>query len=168
MQASAKPVTTLSSHFRVQLAAGKVVEEEQGRSALHGDVVDAVIDQVNAHALVQSQLEGNFELGTYAVGRADEDGGFPALQIEPEERSKAADAAQDVAVKGLLSQVFDAVLGAISTADVDPGIGVGYGFGFGFGFVRHFGFGFVRHCTGFLRMKSRTALLAGKVDSSRI
>ena len=105
-----------------------------------------------------AQLEGDLELGAHAVGRADEDGVLPALQVEPEERAKAADSAQHVAVKGLLRQVLDAVLGAVATADVNASIGVGYGFGFGF----------VRHGAAFCGVKLRAALLAGKVDSSRI
>ena len=135
-------------HFGVELAAGQVIQKEQRRGALHGDVVDAVVHQVRAHGVVQAQLEGDLQLGAHAVGRADQDGVFPALQVEPEERAKAADAAQHIAVKGLLRQVLDAVLGAVATADVHAGIGVGYGFGFGF----------VGHGADFLRMESRSGV----------
>jgi hypothetical protein len=100
-------------------AGGQVVEEKQRGRALHGDVVDAVVDQVGAHGVVHAELEGDLELGAHAVGGADQDGVLPALQVEPEERAEAADAAQDVAVEGLLRQVLDAFLGAVAGGDVD-------------------------------------------------
>ena len=101
-------------HFWIELAGGEVIQKEERRGALHGDVVDAVVDQVSAHGLVQAEFEGDLELGADAVGRADQDGVLPALQVEPEERAEAADAAQHIAVKGLLRQVLDALLGAVA------------------------------------------------------
>ena len=53
----------------VELAGGEVVEEEERRGALDGDVVDAVVDEVLADGVVDAELEGDFELGAYAVGR---------------------------------------------------------------------------------------------------
>ena len=66
--------------------------------------------------LVQAQLERHLELGAHAVGRAHQDRALPALQIQPEQRPEAADPSQHIAIKGLLRQVLDAVLGAIATA----------------------------------------------------
>jgi len=77
---------------------------------------------------VQPQGKGDLELGAHAVGRADQNGVFPALQIQPEKRAKAADPAQYVAVKGLLRQVLDSFLGLAGAAEVHAGIGVSYGF----------------------------------------
>ena len=79
--------------FGVELAAGEIIEEKERRGALHGDVVDAVIDQVGADGGVEAHLEGDLELGSDAVGRADQDGAFELLQIEPEEGAEPADAA---------------------------------------------------------------------------
>ncbi len=142
----------------IELAAGQVVQEKQGRRALHGNVVDAVVHQIRAHRLVQAELEGHLELGAHAVGRADQDGVLPALHVEPEERAEAADAAQNIAVKGLLRQVLDAFLGAVATADIDACVGVGHGFGFGF----------VGHDAVFLRMGWLSGAAGRKVDFSRI
>src|ERR1035438_2692892 len=40
-------------------------------------------------------------------------------------RSESADLAEDTAVKGLVGEVLDALLGAVGALDVHPGIGVG-------------------------------------------
>ena len=85
-------------------------------------------------------------------------GFFQRCDIQPVERAEAADAAQHIAVKGLLRQVLDAFLGAVATADVHAGVGVGHGFGFGF----------VRHGAAFCGWICETALLAGKINFSRI
>ena len=117
-----------------------------------------MVHQVRAHGVVHAQLEGHLQLGAHAVGRADQDGVLPALQVKPVKRAKAADAAQHVAVEGLLRQILDAFLGAVAAGDVNAGVGVGHGFGFGF----------VWHGAGFLRMEFTPERQAGKVDSSRI
>ena len=62
--------------FAVEASGGEVVEEEERRGALHGDVVDAVVDQVGADGVVDAELEGDLELGADAVGGGDEDGLF--------------------------------------------------------------------------------------------
>jgi transposase-like protein len=127
LQASARPLTTVSvtsgSSGRWPGSRGRT----ERRGALHGDVVDAVVDQVGADGVVHAELEGDLELGAHAVGGADQDGVLPALQVEPEERAEAADAAQHIAVKGLLRQVLDALLGAVAAGDVHAGVGVGHG-----------------------------------------
>ena len=77
----------------IEFAGGEVIEEEKGRGALDGDVVDAMIDEVCADGLVEAEGEGDFELGANAVGRADQDGVFPALQVEAKEGAESSDAA---------------------------------------------------------------------------
>ncbi len=94
-----------------------------------------MVHQVAANGLVQSHLEGDFELGADPVGRADQDGRFEALQIEPKQGAETPDSAQNIAVEGLLRQELDAFLGPVAGGDVDAGIGVGYGMGLQF--VRH-------------------------------
>ena len=90
LQASCKTGNDGFSHLGIELAAGKVVEEKERSGALHGDVVDTVVDQIAANAGVEAHFESDFELGADAVCRADEYRSFEFLQIEPEEGSKAA------------------------------------------------------------------------------
>ena len=72
-------------------AGGEIVEEEEGCGTLDGDVVDAVIDEVRADGVVDSELEGDLELGADAVGGGDEDGVGKLDEIECEEAAEAAD-----------------------------------------------------------------------------
>jgi hypothetical protein len=116
----------------VELAGGEVIQEEQRRRALDGDVVDAVVDEIGADGVVAVELEGDFELGSYAVCGADEDGAFELLQVKAEERAEASDASEDVPVEGFLREVLDAILGAVASGDVNAGVGVGDGLGAGF------------------------------------
>ena len=54
------------------LAAGDVVQEEQGLCAAADDVVDAHGHAVDAHGVVLVHQEGDLELGAHAVGAADQ------------------------------------------------------------------------------------------------
>jgi hypothetical protein len=74
-----------------------------------------VVDEVGADSLVQAHFKGDLELGAHAVGRAHQDGVLPSLQVEAEKGAKATDAAQHIAVKGLLRQVLNALFGAVAT-----------------------------------------------------
>ena len=119
------PLTTFSATSGLQLAGGEVVHEEHGRGALHGDVVDAVVDQVGADGVVQVHLEGELQLGADAVHAGDQHGVEVFLLVDGKQPAKAADLAQHAAVKGLLREILDALLGAIGALDVHTGIGVG-------------------------------------------
>ena len=134
------------SDLGVEAARGEVVEEEERRGALDGDVVDAVVDEVGTDGVVEAEFEGDFELGADAVCRADEDRVLEALEVEAEERPEATDATEDIAVEGLLSEVFDALFGAVAGGDVDACRGVGDGLGLGC----------VRHGAGFLHSGGQT------------
>ena len=108
----------------VELAGGQVIEKEERRGALHGDVVDAVVDEVLAYGVVDAQLEGDLELGADAVGRRDQDGVGKFFEIEREQAAEAADLREHMAVEGLARQHLDALLAAVGAGDVDPGVGV--------------------------------------------
>src|ERR1019366_10801631 len=46
-----------------ELAGGEVVEEEERRGTLYGDVVDAVVDEVRTDRVVNAEFEGDLEFG---------------------------------------------------------------------------------------------------------
>ena len=52
----------------IEPASGEIVEEEQRDGALDENVVDAVVDQVPAHGVVDAGHEGHSQLGADAVG----------------------------------------------------------------------------------------------------
>src|SRR6185437_7518035 len=128
----------------IEAACGEVVEEEERRSALDGDVIDAVVHEIGADGVMETELESDLELGADAIGRTNENGVFPALEVEAEESAEAANAAQDIAIKRLLGEKLDALLGAIGGMKIDASSGVSDGLG---SFL-------VGHGAGFLRMDS--------------
>ena len=77
----------------IELAAGKIIEEKQGLSALHQDVVDAHGHQINAHGVVHAPFKSQLQLGTHAIGAADQNRLFVALG-DFKQRTKTANAAQ--------------------------------------------------------------------------
>ena len=119
------PRTTVSTIVVFDAAGGEVIEEEERRGALHGDVVDAVVDEVGADGVVDAELEGDLELGADAVGGGDEDGVGVFVEVEREEAAEAADFRKDLLVEGLTGEHLDALLGAVAGGDVDAGVGVG-------------------------------------------
>jgi hypothetical protein len=110
-----------------QLAGGEVVEEEQGRGTLYGDVVDAVIDEVGADGVVDAEFEGDLELGTNAVCARDQHRLREFFEIEREEAAEAADLGEHVLVECFAREHFDALLGAVAGRDVDACRGIGGG-----------------------------------------
>ena len=95
----------------VEAAGGEVVHEVEGRGALDGDVVDAVIDEVGADGGVQAKLGSELQLGADAVSGGDEDGVGEAFGIELEEAGEAADFRQDIFVERAAGEALDAVVG---------------------------------------------------------
>ncbi len=95
----------LFGDFAVEAAGGQVIEEEERRGSLDGNIVDAVVDEVGADGVMDAQMEGELELGSDAVGGGDKDG-LLVFAIEFEEAAEAADFAEDIAGKGPLSEVL--------------------------------------------------------------
>ena len=77
----------------VEFAGGEVIEKEERQSALHGDVVDAVIHQIFADGGVAAGEKSELELGADAVGGGDQDGLAKALQKKAS--AEAADVGED-------------------------------------------------------------------------
>jgi hypothetical protein len=111
----------------IDVAGGEVVEEEEGRGALDGDVVDAVIDEVRADAGVEAELDGELELTAHAVGGGDQDGVGEAFGVESEETGEASDFAEHLLVEGAAGEAFDAVVGEDVAIGGDDGVVVAAG-----------------------------------------
>ena len=80
-------------HFGLKLAGGQVVHEEQRRGALHRDVVDAMVDQVAAHGVVNVHLEGDFELCAHTIDARDQHGIEIFLGVDGKQATEPADLA---------------------------------------------------------------------------
>ena len=68
MQPVAMPFTISTAFFFVQVTHGDVIKEEERRSALHHDVIDAHGHEIQPDGIVFIEHEGNLELGTDAIG----------------------------------------------------------------------------------------------------
>ncbi len=115
-----------SGRVHVQLAAGKVIQEEQRLGALHQHVVDAHGHQVDAHGVVHIPLESQLQLGAHAVGAADQDGLLVALG-HFKQSAKAANAGHHAFAHGFLGQGLDALDQGVACVDVYASVFVGNG-----------------------------------------
>ena len=108
----------------VELAAGEIVEEEQGLGALDQDVVDAHGDQVLADGVVLVELEGQLQLGPDTIGTGDQDRLLVVLG-QLHQGPEAADATHDFRAHGAAREWLDAFDQGIAGVDVDAGITIG-------------------------------------------
>ena len=100
----------------IELADGKVVEEEERLGALHHNVVDAVVDQVFADGIVAAGQKCYLELSTNSIGRTDQHRFFPAG--EPEAGSKAAYVGLHSVCECLARVFLDYVDGTVCLIDI--------------------------------------------------
>ena len=123
----ANPAYHLGSDLRVEPTDGKIVQEEQRGGTLDGDVVDAMVDQALAHAIVAVCGERNLELRPDSVGGADEDGirqARPSKGVHSPERTYAG---EHVAVERPTGEIPDTIRGGDGRIDIDTGVGVSQG-----------------------------------------
>src|SRR5262249_14711167 len=109
----------------LEYPGGQVVHEKQWRSALHGNIVHAVIDQIAAHGVVHVHHEGDFELGADAVHARDQNRLAELLAVDGEHTAKAADLADHAFSERAMGKILDALLGAVGAVDVHSAVGVG-------------------------------------------
>ena len=113
----------------VELAAGEIIEEEEGLGAEHEAVVHAHGHEVDAHGVVLIELEGELELGAHAVGAGDEHRRLHSRDVGTEEAAEAADVGNDAMRVRAGDHGFDALDQLIAGIDIDTGRGVGVGTG---------------------------------------
>ena len=86
------PRTTATFSSSPEVGAGDVVEEEERLGAGGQDVVDAVVDEVDADGVEAAHGGGDVQLRADAVGAGDEHG--LAVVAEPEEGREGPDAGE--------------------------------------------------------------------------
>ena len=102
---------------------GDVVQKEQRLSARSQNVIDAHGNQVLAHRLVTVHDLGEHELGTHAVGAANQNRVFHILKRGGREQAaKAADAADNLGAVGVLDHLLNSVDGAAALGGIDAGV----------------------------------------------
>ena len=94
------PPTIASATSGESRAGRQVVEEEQRLGALHQDVVDAVVHQVDADGVVPARQEGHLQLGADAVGAGHQNRLTKTAGFELEQPTERADVGQDARGEG--------------------------------------------------------------------
>ncbi len=93
--AAREPLDDALQHLAVQSAHGDVVEKEEGLRPLDEDVVDTVVDGVDAADVVAPRGDGDLQLRADAVGRSDQDRLAIGGEVGPKEPAETADIAED-------------------------------------------------------------------------
>ena len=106
------------------LAAGDVVQEEQGLCAAADHIVDAHGNAVDAHGVMLVQLEGDLELGADAVGTADQHRLLHAGKVGGEETAEAAHVGADAGGHGFCDVFFHQRHRAVPGGDIHAGGGI--------------------------------------------
>ena len=107
-----------------ELAGGVVVEEEERLGAAAEDVVDAVVDQVDADAAVAPGGDRDLDLGADRVGARGEHPAVRRSRLEREEAAERADPAEDLGGVGRRDGAPDQADGAVALINVDAGVRV--------------------------------------------
>ena len=116
-----EPFDDLLGDVGRQAARREVIEKKQRRRALHEDVVDAVIDEIDANGVVPIGHERHLQLGADAVGARHQNRIAPSGGIEPEQPAERADLGQHAGRECRLRQPLDAAHRLVAGVDVDAG-----------------------------------------------
>ena len=111
-------------HVEVEFAGGVVVEEEQRLRALHGDIVDAHGDEVDADTIVAPRVDGEAQLGADSVGARNQYR-FAITLRQAHQRAETADAGQHFGAVGTAHQGLDAFDERVACVDVYASVSVG-------------------------------------------
>ncbi len=103
----------------IQTSGGEIIQKEQRLRTLHQDVVDAVVDQVDADRAVHARHEGDPELRPDAVRAGHEHGIGNPRALEPKQAAKGSDVGQDAWREGAAGQRSDAAHDLVAGLDVD-------------------------------------------------
>ncbi len=110
---------------RIELAAGKIVEEEQRLGALDHEVVDRHGDEVDADAGMDAGFDRDLHLGADAVGGGHQDRVLEACRLQVEQAAEAADFGVGPRPRRGANHGLDQVDQPVAGVDVDARIGIG-------------------------------------------
>ena len=113
-----EPIDDLIEYARRQFAHADVIQKEQGLRAQHGDVVDAMVDEVLADGVVAVHHHGDLQLRADAVHAADQHGPFVFLHVEREQSAKSTNRPEHFTAQRLADFRFEAGLQRVSHIDV--------------------------------------------------
>ena len=105
----------------VELAAGKIVEKEQGLGALHDEIIDRHGNEIDADRVVAGGFDRDLDLGAYPVVRRNQDRIREARGFEVEQPAKSADFRVGARARRAAHQRLDQFHHAIAGVDIDTG-----------------------------------------------
>ena len=116
------PFDELGELLRHELAGGVVVEEEEWVGAAAEDVVDAVVDEVDADAAVAAGGDGHLDLGAHRIRARGEHPTVGRTRLQREQPAEGADAAEHLAGVRGGDGAPDQADGTVALIDVDTGV----------------------------------------------
>ncbi len=118
-QARRETLDNLNCDVGIQPSSREVIEKEEWLRALNEDVVDAVVDQVDANRPVHAGHEGNAQLGADAVSAGHQHRIVNAHVREPEQAAKRTDLGQHAARERPARERADPPHDLVTGVDVD-------------------------------------------------
>ena len=107
------------------MPGGEIIEEEERRRAVHGNVIDAVVHQIRAHGVMAIEGEGELQLGADAIDAGDQHG-VAGESLQREESAEGADLPQNTGAEGAAGQLLDAGFGFACGVDIDAGVAIAH------------------------------------------
>ena len=109
--------------LRHQLAHSNVVQKEERRSTVGEDIINAMINEVNANGIVFIQSTGNFQLGAHTVNTGYQNRLLVPLEFK--KPAKESNATQDLGTAGRLSLLFNQFFSSGRNININTRGGVG-------------------------------------------
>ena len=120
-QALRHPADNRFGDVRRQPSGREVIEKEERLGALHEDVVDAVVDQIDADGVMARRHERDLQLGADAIRARDEDRLAIASGLDAEQTAEGADVREDAGRKRRTGQRTNPPDGFVARIDVNTG-----------------------------------------------
>ena len=117
----------------VQLAAGEIVEEKQGLSALDEHIVDAHGDEIDTNRVMDAKVLGQHELGADAIRTGYQHWLLIAPRRQRKQATKPTETGKHLGASSAFHERLDALNEFVPRVDVDAGVFVRKWF------IAHFG-----------------------------
>src|SRR4029079_11440884 len=104
-----------------QLPGREIVEKEQRLGTLHEDVVDAMIDEIDADRIVLVGEKCDLQLGADAVGTRDQHGVLVSPALELKQTTERTDVGQHARGKSRAGKATNTADGFVARVDIYSG-----------------------------------------------
>ena len=112
----------LDGHIRFETACCEIVEKKERLRALHEDVVDAVVDEIDADRSMDAGLKRDSEFGADAIRTGDENGIVHLCRVEAEQSAEGSNLGENAGGERAARQRADPPHDLVASLDVDAGL----------------------------------------------